>query len=112
VAAEEALKYYKLYDKVKSKLVYGENISQTNQFILTQAADAGFTAKSVILADEMKDKGTWVGVDTRAYNPIAQAAVILKHGAENNKAAAEKFYSFLFSKSATDILKQFGYLVN
>ena len=36
VAAEEVLKYYKLSEKVKDKLVYGESITQTNQFIMTQ----------------------------------------------------------------------------
>ena len=111
VAAEEALKYYKLYDKIQGKLVYGESISQTTQFISTQAADIGFTAKSVVLADEMQGKGTWVAIDSKAYNPISQAAVILKHGEENNKEPAEKFYKFLYSNSAKEIYKKFGYIV-
>jgi len=111
VAAEEALRYYKLYDQVQSKLVYGESISQTNQFILTQSADVGFTAKSVVLSDEMKSKGKWVAVDTKAYTPISQAAVLLKNGEENNKEAAEKFFNFLYSRSAKEIYKKFGYIV-
>jgi molybdate transport system substrate-binding protein len=111
VAAEEVLKHYGLYDKVQTKLVYGESISQTNQFILTQSADIGFTAKSVVLADEMKGKGVWAEVDSKAYSSISQAAVLLKHGEENNKAAAEQFYSFLYSNSAKEIYKKFGYVV-
>jgi len=111
VAAEEALKYYKIYDKVQSKLVYGESISQTNQFILTQSADIGFTAKSVVLSSEMKGKGKWVAVDTKAYTPISQAAALLQHGEENNKEAAEKFFNFLYSTSANEIYKKFGYIV-
>ena len=110
-AAEETLKHYKLYDQVKNKLVYGESISQTNQFILTQSADVGFTAKSVVLSDEMKDKGRWIDVDSKAYNPISQAAVVLTHGEENTKEAAEKFYNFLYSSSAKEIYKKFGYIV-
>jgi molybdate transport system substrate-binding protein len=111
VAAEQTLKYYELYDKVQSKLVYGANISQTNQFILTLSADVGFTAKSVVLADEMKGRGTWVAIDEKAYEPISQAAVLLTHGRENNKDAAEKFYTFLYSSSAKDIYQKFGYIV-
>jgi len=111
VAAEEALKYYKIYDKVQSKLVYGESISQTNQFILTQSADLGFTAKSVVLSDEMKGKGRWVAVDIKAYTPISQAAALLKYGEENNKEAAGKFFNFLYSRSAKEIYKKFGYIV-
>ena len=112
VAAEEALKYYGLFDQVQGKLVYGESISQANQYITTLAADIGFTAKSVVLSDELKGKGTWVDIDRKVYSPISQAAVITKHGAETNKAASEKFYAFLYSKSAREILKKFGYLVN
>ena len=44
-AAEFILKKYNLYDKVSSKLVTGESITQTSQFIATKAADIGFTAK-------------------------------------------------------------------
>lgn len=111
VAAEEALKYYKLYDQVEGKLAFGESISQTNQFILTQSADVGFTAKSVVVSDEMKGKGKWVAVDTKAYTPISQAAALLQHGEDNNKEAAEKFFKFLYSRSAKEIYKKFGYIV-
>jgi molybdate transport system substrate-binding protein len=111
VAAVEALKYYQLYDQVQSKLVYGESIAQTNQYITTLSADIGFTAKSVVLADEMKGKGAWVDVDPKAYDPIAQAAVVLKHGKDTNADASQKFYNFLYSAEAKAILKQYGYIV-
>jgi molybdate transport system substrate-binding protein len=111
VAAVEAMKYYKLYDTVQTKLVFGESIAQTNQYITTQSADIGFTAKSVVLADEMKGKGSWVDIDPKAYNPIAQAAVILKHGKETNADASQKFYNYLYSPEAKAILKQYGYII-
>jgi molybdate transport system substrate-binding protein len=111
VAAETILKYYNIYDKVKDKLVFGESITQTNQFIASQSADIGFTAKSVVLSDEMKGKGRWIDLDINTYTPIEQAAVILKHGAETNKDASEKFYNYLYSKTAKEILQSFGYLV-
>ena len=111
VAAEEILKNYNLLDKVQAKIVYGESITQTSQYIASQAADIGFTAKSVVLSDEMKGKGTWVGLDAKKYSPIAQAAVILKYGKEHNAEAAQKFYDYLYSSSAKKILKKFGYIV-
>lgn len=111
VAAEQVLKKYNLYVSVKDKLVFGESITQTNQFITSQSADIGFTAKSVVLSPEMKDKGRWVDVDLKAYTPIEQAAIILKHGAGTNKEAARKFYDYLYSKTARDVLQSFGYLV-
>jgi len=95
VASVEAMNYYKVYDKVKDKLVYGESISQTNQYITSGSADIGFTAKSIVLSDEMKGKGSWVDINRKAYKSISQGAVILKHGNETNIDAAKKFYDYL-----------------
>lgn len=111
-AAVEAMKYYKVYDEVKDKLVNGESIAQTNQYIISRSADIGFTAKSIVLADEMKGKGTWMEIDSKSYKPIEQGAVILKHGNETNKEAAQKFYNYLYSDNAKKILRKYGYVVD
>jgi molybdate transport system substrate-binding protein len=111
-AAVEAMKYYNVYDQVKDKLIYGESISQTNQYILSQSADIGFTAKSIVLADEMKGKGIWIDLDSKSYKPIQQAAVILKYGNETNKETVRQFYNYLYSQQAKNILKKYGYIVN
>ena len=105
--AVNAIKYFQLYPQVESKIVYGENISQVNQFIATRAADIGFTSESTVMAGSMKGKGVWSEVDPTAYDPIAQGAVILKR-AEHN-ADAHKFYEFLFSPEVRSILKENGY---
>ena len=109
--AVNALKYYNLYSQVNQKLVYGESIAQTNQFISTKAADAGITAKSVVLAPGMKDQGRWVDVDKNAYEPIAQGAVILKQAEEGHLDEAKKFFDFLFSNQAGEIFKKYGYVL-
>ena len=110
-AAEFILKKYGLYDKIASKLVTGESITQASQFIATQAADIGFTAKSIVISAEMKGKGKWIELNRNDYPPIKQAAVLLKYGRENHAAAAKNFYDFLFSKQAKLIYKNFGYIV-
>jgi len=110
-ASVEAMNYYHVYDKIKDKLVYGESISQANQYIISGSANIGFTAKSIVLADEMKGKGTWVDLDRKSYRPIEQGAVILKHGDETNKELSKKFYDYLYSKKAKTILKKYGYVV-
>lgn len=110
-AAVEVLKQKGLYAQLKPQLVYGESIAQTNQFILSQTADAGFTAKSVVLSPRLQHKGKWVEIDSSLYAPIAQdAAVILgKHQANLSKASA--FVKFLFSPTARRILQQYGYAI-
>jgi molybdate transport system substrate-binding protein len=110
-AAEFILKKYNLYNKLESKLVTGESIAQTSQFIATQAADIGFTAKSVVLSDKMKGKGHWFELNQADYPPILQAVVLLKPIQQRNSASAKAFYEFLFSQRAKIIFKKFGYLV-
>jgi molybdate transport system substrate-binding protein len=110
-AAESILKKYKLYDIVSSKLVTGESITQTSQFIATQNADIGFTAKAIVISAEMKGKGKWVELNTQDYPPIEQSAALLKHAQQSNEAEARKFYNFLYSAKAKAIYKKFGYIV-
>ena len=99
-----------LLEPIKSKIVYGESIAQAAQYITTGNVEAGFTALSVILAPEMKGKGHYVVIDSTLYNPIAQAALLLRHS-ENSpkKETSQKFYDFLFSPKAKAILKKYGY---
>jgi len=108
--AVSAMKHARLYPSIEAKLVYGESIAQANQFIMTQAADIGFTSKSIVLAANMHGKGRWVEVDPNAYSPIAQAAVIIK-GPRQKQQAAVQFFDFLFSPAAAEIFKKYGYLL-
>ncbi|MEM7485014.1 MAG: molybdate ABC transporter substrate-binding protein [Bacteroidota bacterium] len=110
-AAISVLNHYKLLDKIEGKLVYGESISQTNQFILSASAELGFTSLSVVLAPELKEKGTWIELESHLYEPIAQSVVQITHE-KVNANSSKKFYDFLFSKKAKEILKNFGYSVD
>jgi len=107
--AVNVLKFCKLYDPLQKELVFGESISQANQFIATGAADIGFTAKSVVLAPDMKDKGKWIQVDPQSYEPIAQGVIVLRYAQQNHSKEAKEFYDFLFSAPAREIFKKYGY---
>ncbi len=109
-AAIEVLKKYDVYNDVKDKLVFGESISQTNQFIISKSAEIGFTSKSVVVSPEIKGEGNWVDVKETDYPAIAQGIVILKNDA-TKQTNATIFYDFLFSASAKKILENYGYLV-
>ena len=58
--AMRVLTFYKLGDKVSDKLVFGESISQTNQYIHSGAVELGFTAKSIVTSSEMTGQGKWI----------------------------------------------------
>ncbi|WP_372745323.1 molybdate ABC transporter substrate-binding protein [Lutibacter sp.] len=109
-ATEEVLNFYKILDSVKSKLVFGESIAQTNQFITSKVAEVGFTAKSVVLSPNLKEKGTFIEIDETSYNPIAQSAIIIKNNSKSN-SKSEKFFNFLFSKKGKEILLKHGYTI-
>lgn len=105
----QALSYYKLDSKVQAKLVFGESISQTNQYIHSGVTDLGFTAKSVVSSAAMKGQGKWIELPSVSYQAIAQGAVILKHGKETNGALAQQFYDFLYSAKVRAVLERNGY---
>lgn len=108
--AVNAFKYYNLYSQVQKKLVYGESIAQVNQFITTKAVDFGITAKAIVLAPNMRGQGRWTEVEKDAYEPIAQGAVILKYAEKHNLEDSQKFFDFLFSESAQEIFRKYGYI--
>ncbi|WP_343914217.1 molybdate ABC transporter substrate-binding protein [Aquimarina litoralis] len=110
-AAVEFLKSKEVYTLVEDKLVYGESIAQTNQFITSKASEIGFTAKSVVMSSQTKRQGYWKELDSSFYTPIAQGVVLIKQ--ENKEHMnSTKFYDFLFSKEAKKILEDFGYLLD
>ena len=110
-AALEVLKNKGIYNKLENKFVFGESIAQTNQFIISYAAEIGFTAKSIVLSKNIKGKGVWKEVDSSLYTPIAQGIVLIKNR-KINLAKSKQFQDFLISEKGKEILNKFGYTVN
>ncbi len=110
-AAVEALRKSGIFERVQSKIVYAESISQTVAYAMT-AADIGLIAKSSLFSEKMgrfKEGRNWITVDPALYTPIDQGIVILKRGAENG--ACRAFYDFLLGPKAGEIFKAYGYLL-
>jgi molybdate transport system substrate-binding protein len=110
ISAMQVLEKFGGTKNMRNKLVFGESISQTNQFIISKVADLGFTSKSVVLSPGMKDMGTWKPVDRSLYEPIAQGIVILNSRDLFQKEAMQ-FRDFLLSVKGKEILYKFGYEV-
>jgi molybdate transport system substrate-binding protein len=108
-AAVAALRHENLYDKVSSKLVLGENISETASFVVSGSADIGVLALSLALAPSLKEKGRYVEIPTADYPAIEQAAVVLK--SSPNKDTARQFLEFVKSPVIKDLLRGYGFTV-
>jgi molybdate transport system substrate-binding protein len=106
-AAVAAFKSAGIYDRVKDKLVLGENISQTAQFVQSGNADAGIIALSLALAPTMRNDGRYFLIPPASYPPIRQAVVLLRQA--RDKAAARRFWDFVKSPPATEIFRQYGF---
>lgn len=97
------------YEDVEHKLIYGESIAQTNQFIASGAAEIGFTAMSVVLSEKMKGKGSWAAIDEKLYDKIEQGLVLIDRE-KGAKQEAQMFRDFLFSDKGRETLERFGYI--
>jgi len=106
--AVESMQYYKIYNKIKPNLVYGENIAQAAQFVSFGAADVGIIALSECLSPNLKKEGGnfWV-IPQESHQPLEQGCVILKQAKDN--ASANIFFNFIFSEKAKQILTYYGY---
>jgi molybdate transport system substrate-binding protein len=103
-AADAALHSMGLYQSVEKKLVMGENISQTLQFVQSGAADAGIVALSLAVAPKVRDQGRYWEVPVSAYPKIEQGGVILK-----DSPAAREFRNWLLGASGRALLQQYGF---
>jgi molybdate transport system substrate-binding protein len=104
-AAVAALQKAGIYDEVKSKLVFGENISQAAQFAESGGAQVGIIALSLTFAESMKEGDLWE-IPENLYPPIEQAAVIIH--SSPNKTTAKAFLEFVKSDEGRNILSRYG----
>jgi molybdate transport system substrate-binding protein len=109
IAAEELLKKLGLYSSIKSKLVFAENVSQLNQYVLNNAVDLAITAKSAVLSSKLKGIGEWKEIDTINYSVVKQYFVELK--SKKNANVVEKYLDFFSSHRTEEILNKYGYFV-
>jgi len=107
VAAVDALKNRKYYEKIKDKIVIGENVSQTAQFVQSGAADIGIIPISLALSKKLKKLGNFYLFPANWHNAIIQGYALLKHGKDNQ--TAKKFENFVSSKEAREIFNRYGF---
>jgi molybdate transport system substrate-binding protein len=105
LAAQQALQAVGIWDSIKPKLVYGENVRQALQFVQSGAAEAGIVARSVADVPEVR----WTLLDTSLHSPLNQAAAVLRR--TPNPDLARAFLRFVSGPEGRPIMKRFGFLL-
>jgi molybdate transport system substrate-binding protein len=107
LAAVQTMQHMGVYDKLQPRIVQGENIGQTFQFVATGNAPLGFVALSQITQDGRIAKGSaWV-VPANLHAPLRQDAALLAKGKDNPAASA--LLQFLKGEKARGIIRAYGY---
>ena len=104
-AAVEYLKAEGLWDLAKNKLVYADNIGVATTYVVSGAADIGFTAVSLAKSPELVKETSFLLVDPKLYEPIKQRMVLIKGAPQE----AIDLYHFMQTPQAKTILQKYGY---
>ncbi|MBS1839622.1 MAG: molybdate ABC transporter substrate-binding protein [Acidobacteria bacterium] len=105
-AALEALKNSGLYQKIKDKLIFGDNIAQAAQFVQSGNAQIGILAESLILSPSFAAGHSWK-IPREQYSPLIQSVVALKGSA--HKDAAIAFLAWIKTPPAQAIFQKYGF---
>ena len=105
VAAKEALISAGIWEKIENKIVYGENVRQTLQFIQTGDAQAGIVALSVANVPEV----TWTLIDDSLHNPLDQALAVV--ASSPHQEEAKQFAAFINGEKGRPIMQKYGFVL-
>jgi molybdate transport system substrate-binding protein len=103
LAAKQALASTGIWDRVRTKLVYGDNIRQTLQYAETGNVEVSIVALSL----SMQSNGRWTLIPEELHQPIDQALAIIK--TTNNEQSARAFAAFLASQQGRAIMQKYGF---
>jgi len=107
--AEEALRASRLWERVEPKLVYGENIAHTAQFVQTGNAQVGIIALSLALNPALANKGEYWLIPDTLHAPLEQAFIITKRAQGND--LAKKFADYMRSSATRTIMTKYGFVL-
>lgn len=107
--AEQALRAAGMWDKIEAKLVYGENIAQTAQFVQTGNAQIGIIALSLALGADLSKLGGYALISDSLHQPLEQGFIITKRAAEN--PLAQTFARFMLSQEARAMMIRYGFVL-
>ncbi|MDR7414944.1 MAG: molybdate ABC transporter substrate-binding protein [Armatimonadota bacterium] len=108
-AARQALVNGGVYDRVRPKLVYGENVSLTLQLVQSGNADVGIVALSLALAPPVARGGRFWLIPDRLHEPIRQAAGVVARSTQQEQARA--FLAFVVGPAGRPVMRRYGFVL-
>ncbi|MGD9584475.1 MAG: molybdate ABC transporter substrate-binding protein [Lysobacterales bacterium] len=105
--AVEVLQSLGQYERLRPRLVIGENIAQAAQFAQSGAVDAGIIALSLALAPSFQSSGQYTIIPAKLHQPLEQGFIITRQAAD--PAAARAFAAYLQTPAARAIFQRFGF---
>ena len=105
IAAREALESVGVYEEVKSRLVLGENVSDTLRLVETGNVDAAIVALSLVIVGD----APYEMIPENLHGPLKQSIVVTKTG--DNEKNARKFVEFLSSQSGRTVMESYGFVL-
>lgn len=105
----EALQASGLWEKVEPKLVYGENIAQTAQFVRTGNAQIGVIALALAINPELARQGGYSLIPDKLHEPLEQGFIITRHAKGN--ALAKRFADYMGTKAARAVMTRYGFVL-
>ena len=107
--AQEALQHTGVWEAMQPKLVLGENIAHTAQFVDSGAAEAGIVALSLVLSPALRGKGAWTLIPANWHEPLEQGFIITQRAANN--PLAKQFADYITSESARAVMRRYGFVL-
>ena len=106
-AAVDALQRAGLYERVRGRIVMGENVAQAAQFAQTGNADVAIVALSLTMAPAMRSVGAAVEIPRDAFSPIRQAGVVVRGSSRADQA--RRLLAFLATPAVAKVLMDAGF---
>jgi molybdate transport system substrate-binding protein len=107
--AEEALRAAGVWEEVEPKLVLGENIAQTAQFVQSGNAQVGIVALALALDPALSGDGGYWLIPDELHEPLEQGFVVTRRAAGN--ALARRFADFMDSEPAREVMSRYGFVL-
>ena len=105
VAAMEALRTEGIWEDLRPRLVYGENVRQALQYVQTGDAEAGIVALSVVDVPEV----SYTVIDESLHQPLRQSMAALRRTGEEQ--TARDFIAFVNGPLGRPIMERYGFML-